>query len=125
MSHAVPRCGFGCRDLTELLAKILTERGYSLFITAEREFACVVNQKLCDIVIPSRSPAEVPAVRRLRSFEMATSTNCYLPGGHNSDCHITQIMFLTFNVSANERGDLGCFVPVRLETHARHRDVLW
>ena len=39
------------RDLKEHLMKIIIQRGYTFFITAEREIVCAVNEKLCGIAL--------------------------------------------------------------------------
>lgn len=82
LPHAVTRIDIAGRDLTDYFGKILTERGYTFFTTAEREIVREMKEELAYVAIDfdaemqkSINSSEVDAFYKLPDEQMITIGN--------------------------------------------------
>ncbi|KAM0037274.1 putative Actin family, ATPase, nucleotide binding domain-containing protein [Helianthus debilis subsp. tardiflorus] len=71
LPHAILCLDLDCRDLTNSLMKILTERGYMFTTTAEREIVFHMKEKLAYVVLDYQK--ELETAKRSSSVERTLS----------------------------------------------------
>ena len=104
LPHAILRLDLAGRDLTEFLMKLMTERGYALTTTAEREIVRDIKEKLCYVALDfdaekalgSKNPGAIE-----KTHEMPACTPSYSPPQcPNVSCtaYILAFLYGTFTI---------------------------
>ncbi|XP_077980002.1 actin, cytoplasmic 3-like isoform X1 [Glandiceps talaboti] len=90
LQHAVSRLDLAGRDLTDYLAGILCERGYTFATTAEREAVREIKERLCYVATDYDAELQVANKKVERNYELPDGTEITIG---NERFRTTETMF--------------------------------